>query len=858
MILRNLKTEIVLLLYIVTVDLTDCADIANDGFFGPNSEYKCHCANGCNIEGMCINNDPCSKGWFGLKCQYQDLATIEGTYIQPSAVDILTDRNDATCLQNNEKTVNVIFNTTYVFTWMRIVVNNECRNIALKQVTWQSSNYSEKNITYDASKAVDGDASGEFGKNSCTHTQVNDSTPTWNVRFKSSEITRYVLHNRNTNEVYTPRLDGFTLEANGERGEKFTYKDTTSTSLVYTVLDSLKHNITNVTIDVKDNTAHILTLCEVEMYGECQSGTWDLGCTSCPASCSGTCHIDDGSCNMVCFGFKDPPDCIKACDKSYYGVNCTQKCPNNCDECHATYGQCYRCQPGFQGENCTDCTVGHWGVNCNMTCSKNCKDNNCDKVNGHCNNNNCLAGYQPPDCVKMCPTGQWGENCVSYCSNNCQNKSCDKVNGSCHGGCVAGFQLPNCIQDCPVGHWGVNCNMTCSKNCKDNNCDKVNGHCNNNNCLAGYQPPECDKMCPTGQWGENCVNSCSNNCQNKSCDKVNGSCHGGCVSGFKPPNCNQDCNSGIHGVNCSQNCSSRCDELKCNSSTGFCFACIPGYHGEMCNQVCIQTTYGQGCALHCNTSCSNQLCDPVNGTCNDCHSGRYGDQCDICPSGKYGKYCLETCSLYCHISRNCAPEDGTCFNGCQDGYNGSICNTPCVGNNYGPKCQKTCSDGCLSNVSTECHHISGSCLFGCKDGHSGELCVKDTESSVGAILGGILAAVAVIAVLAVGAILWKRKHRKSPKYVKEVDKDFIRLQRKNSFNEQEVNETDVDSAYSNLPLITENTKIAVDSLDDYLKSHNIKTLAEQYRKIPKPKNVSVDVGQGEDNKQKNRYKNICP
>ncbi|KAH9494749.1 hypothetical protein Btru_017787 [Bulinus truncatus] len=683
------------------------------------------------------------------------------------------------------------------------------RNIALKQVTLQSSNYSENNIVYDASKAVDGDTNANFSQNRCSHTQGGDKTPTWSVRFNSSEITRYILYNRNS---FQARLDGFNLEAKGEGGEKLTYKDNTSTSLVYTVLDSLKHNVTNVTIIVKDKADLILTLCEVEIYG--------------------------------------------ACDKGYYGVNCTQKCPNNCDECHATYGQCYRCQPGFWGENCIVCPVGQWGVNCNMTCSKNCEGNNCDKVNGHCNND-CLAGYQPPDCDKICidgywgtnctytcgnckfkpcnkttgycqgdcnsgyvaplcvedcPTGHWGENCVHNCSNNCQNKSCDKVNGTCHGGCVAGFRPPKCDQVCIDGYWGTNCTYTCG-NCKFKPCNKTTGYCKGD-CNSGYVAPLCVEDCPTSQWGENCVHNCSNNCQNNYCDKVDGACHGGCIAGFKPPDCNQGCNSGNHGVNCSQNCSSRCDEFKCNSSTGFCFACIPGYHGEICNQVC--------------------------------------------PSGKYGKYCSETCSLYCNISKKCTPENGTCFNGCQDGYNGSICNTPCVGNNYGPKCQKTCSDGCVSNLSTVCHHISGFCLLGCKDGHSGELCVKDTESSVGAILGGILAAVAVIAVIAVGAILWKRKHRKSPKYVKEVDKNFIRLQRKNSFNEQEVNEPDVDSAYSNLPLITENTKIAVNSLDDYLKSHNIKTLAEHYRKIPKPKNVSLDVGQSEDNKQKNRYKNICP
>ncbi|KAK6991351.1 hypothetical protein BgiMline_014722, partial [Biomphalaria glabrata] len=50
-----------------------------------------------------------------------DLTVLDGTILSPNN-DILTDRNDSTCLS---QPVTVNFNRTYVFTWLRLTVKDQ-------------------------------------------------------------------------------------------------------------------------------------------------------------------------------------------------------------------------------------------------------------------------------------------------------------------------------------------------------------------------------------------------------------------------------------------------------------------------------------------------------------------------------------------------------------------------------------------------------------------------------------------------------------------------------------------------------------------------------------------------------------
>uniref|UniRef100_A0A2C9L432 Uncharacterized protein n=1 Tax=Biomphalaria glabrata TaxID=6526 RepID=A0A2C9L432_BIOGL len=99
------------------------------------------------------------------------------------------------------------------------------------------------------------------------------------------------------------------------------------------------------------DTTPILTLCEVEIYGECPFGTWGLACDkACPAECSDWCHQGDGSCNTVCGGQSDPPLCTKNCVSTKWGLNCASSCSDHCVDqlCHRLTGECSQGCHGYE------------------------------------------------------------------------------------------------------------------------------------------------------------------------------------------------------------------------------------------------------------------------------------------------------------------------------------------------------------------------------------------------------------------------------------------------------------------------------------------------------------------------------
>ncbi|KAI8773638.1 multiple epidermal growth factor domains protein 11, partial [Biomphalaria glabrata] len=384
-----------------------------------------------------------------------DLTVLENSILLPND-NVLTDRDDTTCLS---QPVTVTFNRTYVFTWLRLTVKDpavlpgftiyfskttatipkiEClnqkyflldnatldiqcdlteaiqtviingtgktslcslyinggRNVVLKQKTWQTSTYLVDFGTSGASKAVDGNTNSDFNALSCTHTDVRDSKPMWNVTFPLSEITRYVLYNRNT---YSERLAGFVLVGENSGSQKFNYTDTSTYGLpVYIVVDPARNNLTQVKISTKE----LITLCEVEIYGECPAGTYtttDLQCTNCPIKCANVCDQDSGLC-FDCNGYSDPPNCTNECTLGRYGINCMQTC-KNCvkSKCHLVSGFCPMCKPGYYGNSCDKvCNETTYGQNCSLNCSTKCSEQKCDPVNGECNL--CIPGYTGDFC----------------------------------------------------------------------------------------------------------------------------------------------------------------------------------------------------------------------------------------------------------------------------------------------------------------------------------------------------------------------------------------------------------------------------------------------------------------------------
>ncbi|KAK6991375.1 platelet endothelial aggregation receptor 1 [Biomphalaria glabrata] len=616
---------------------------SQDGWFGPNKEFKCHCESSCISDGTCQGNGKCARVWFGLKCQHHDLTVLDNTATSPS-INILTDRDDSTCMSLSGQSIVISFNRTYVFTWVRLTVQDiadisrsklqfskttsitskidclnlkyflvdnstldiQCdlteaiqtviltgtgqtslcslyinggRNVALKQRARQTSTYANL-ILYDASNGIDGNTNSNIGVGSCTHTE-QELKPMWTVTFPLSEITRYVIYNRDS---IMDRLAKFTLVGENSVQERFDYKDSSDTGLpVYIVIDAAKHNLTKVNIN--SSTAY-LTLCEVEIYGECPAGTYttsDLHCTNCPATCPTSCHRDSGSCS-VCFNYSNPPACTVVCSTGRFGINCTQTCPSNCfgNICDPETGQCSKCTPGFYGGSCDKvCEEFFWGQNCSQTCNPNCQARLCHYINGECIRG-CVAGFVSPGCKQACPAGQWGVNCTNSCSVNCYGQSCDKTTGICDKGCQGFSDPPSCTTECAKGNWGPNCQFNCRNNCFNLSCDSQTGKCDSG-CDGFMDAPDCTVECKTGKWGRNCVNECSSKCKDQSCDRVTGLCDYTCDS-LTNLSCPADCPKGYHGSNCTLDCSSTCKDLLCNR-LGYCIACVSDYTGSYCEKV---------------------------------------------------------------------------------------------------------------------------------------------------------------------------------------------------------------------------------------------------------------------------------
>ncbi|XP_055887215.1 uncharacterized protein LOC106072369 isoform X3 [Biomphalaria glabrata] len=265
-------------------------------WFGPNKEFKCHCESSCSYDGTCLGNGKCARGWFGLKCQYKDLIFLDKTRTLPN-VNILTDRDDSTCMNISDQIV-ITLQRTDIFTWMRVTVQE---NASLPGFTLQFQTLlkpspieclNQKYFLVDESTLdIQCDLTEAFKAVTITATQ------------RTSLCSIYINGGLNMD-----RLANFILVAGDSGVIKFFYNDNTSGSRFHIIKDLAKNKISEVNISVSSN---ILSLCEVEVYGECPSGTFttsDFQCMNCPAACPNSCHTNAGSC-YVHFYYSDSPTC---------------------------------------------------------------------------------------------------------------------------------------------------------------------------------------------------------------------------------------------------------------------------------------------------------------------------------------------------------------------------------------------------------------------------------------------------------------------------------------------------------------------------------------------------------------------
>ncbi|KAK0046273.1 platelet endothelial aggregation receptor 1 [Biomphalaria pfeifferi] len=407
-----MKYSVLLKLYLFVLKIWAAEAQDNDYNVQEFSTYKCHCGGQCPREdGRCPADAQCDKGWFGLRCQYQDLLNILNAKIttQPKRLNIewLPDGNDKTCNDNtNFKSITIkwLDQISIPLTFLRIVVSDPAslstlefrlveegdtditpchrpvytlkgnntmdirckdniiitslvlfgnlsflcsvyisggRNVAYRQSAMQTSNYTS---LYEAAFAVDGNTDSNLEHNSCSHTN-EETSPKWNLTLQSNYvINRIILFNRdNFNFV---RLQGFviqTFDSNRNVIEVYNDKNLAAQRIYQVNLKgNVDHPVNMISISLEGRDK-ILTLCEVETYGECPSGFWSLPCNKrCPTSCPDDCDRDTGACNNVCIGRSNPPQCDADCIDGRWGIHCRNDCSNECTEniCHVRKGLC--------------------------------------------------------------------------------------------------------------------------------------------------------------------------------------------------------------------------------------------------------------------------------------------------------------------------------------------------------------------------------------------------------------------------------------------------------------------------------------------------------------------------------------
>lgn len=244
-------------------------------------------------------------------------------------------------------------------------------------------------------------------------------------------------------------------------------------------------------------------------------------------------------------------------------------------------------------------------------------------------------------------------------------------------------------------------------------------------------------FCKPGFYSASCSLQCQSNCAQNECLQETGHC--------------SRCENGWFGVKCESNCSRCGGNGSCDIKTGDCYLCSVGYFGNSCNKKC-------------NEFCdSSKPCNKITGKCQNCRPGRYGEYCT--------EHCSRTCkNLTCFSNQSC-------INGCEDGFFGSHCDSPCsaavpscnqceVVNNvpvcqrcadplyldgsscfecpdycsscsssvkclecktkrfYGDTCNLTCNKDCLNRTCD----ITGQCVHGCDNNKYGSRCDKDCPS----------------------------------------------------------------------------------------------------------------------------------
>ncbi|MEQ2225380.1 hypothetical protein ILYODFUR_016823 [Ilyodon furcidens] len=128
-------------------------------------------------------------------------------------------------------------------------------------------------------------------------------------------------------------------------------------------------------------------------------------------------------------------------------------------------------------------------------------------------------------------------------------------------------------------------------------------------------------------------------------------------------------------------------------------------------RVCPSGKYGKACTETCFCT-NNSTCNPIDGSC-QCYPGWITEDCSRpCPAGSWGPDCIHLCN--CHNGAECSATDGECT--CSPGWTGLYCTQRCPSGFYGSQCSEVCR--CQNGA--DCDHITGQCS--CRTGFIGPRC----------------------------------------------------------------------------------------------------------------------------------------
>uniref|UniRef100_A0A2C9LA66 EGF-like domain-containing protein n=1 Tax=Biomphalaria glabrata TaxID=6526 RepID=A0A2C9LA66_BIOGL len=432
------------------------------------------------------------------------------------------------------------------------------RNLALKQ-------------NYMQSLQTDGSASGEgavdgsfplgrwFDNSSCFYARTGTAPTYFQLFFNEPVVIYYFILVNAPDEMYWNKMINFELTSYDENNNTvMTFKengDPPGGKNSYVISHNTREvAIASFKLEMRSKPDNFLQFCEIEAYGECAPGTYDLQCSRlCSSQCTNTVCGLMGECDE--------------CNEGFYGDKCDRTCSNCLDSiCLKSNGTCIN-----------GCSQGFYTATCDKTCGLCSEKGTCNNITGECPKG-CDPGYLPPKCITECPMGKYGNNCSSECSPNCQS-DCSHVNGKCFN-CVDGKFGNNCelscsencgdkgscdisqgycLNGCKKGFYGTECIIECSKNCsRDMDCDPSNGFCISG-CKVGYSGSMCDTVCPSHCGGEN-----------KSCDSATGWCLNGCMQGFGQDDCSVPCKNCVDDV---------CEQYSMNCTKG----CKEDFHGDNCS-----------------------------------------------------------------------------------------------------------------------------------------------------------------------------------------------------------------------------------------------------------------------------------